>query len=203
MRKFSGLLTLLPLAALAQQPDMQAMAKWASADVVHYHLVGVYQGTTTVASDGFGLADIADRVVIDLTFKLSSLKLVGPATFENTKTTVTHVRDRESACLPPVMKGELEFYDLLSVEDGVGGTVRFRVRTSRPPVDIAQFCTASRRPVPAKVDERIEEFGIPSPVMLAMPLPASGGLTIAPDKKSYTVKKDGWTWTVTPSIPAH
>ncbi len=54
--------------------------------------------------------------------------------------------------------------------------------------------------MPAKVDEEIEEFGVPSPVMLAMPLPPSKELEITPDKKSFIVRKKGWTWTLTPSI---
>ena len=31
-------------AAHAQQMDMDAMMKWGAADVVRYHIVGVYQG---------------------------------------------------------------------------------------------------------------------------------------------------------------
>jgi hypothetical protein len=34
--------------------DMDAMARWGAADVVRYHIVGVYQGTSYVASDGSG-----------------------------------------------------------------------------------------------------------------------------------------------------
>lgn len=32
-----------------------------------------------------------------------------------------------------------------------------------------------------------------------MPIEASEGLTVSPDKKFFTVKKDGWTWTITPT----
>jgi len=197
-----GLLGLLPLAATAQQMDMDAMAKWGAADTVRYHIVGVYQGTSYVAGDGSGQADITDRVVIDLTWKLSEAKLVGAATFQNTKSTASKLRDREPVCLPPVLKGDYEFYELLKVEDGLGGMLHFTVRTTHPVVEVAQACTASRRAVPAKVDERIEQFVVTSPVMLAMPLPKSDDLAVSPDKKSLVVKKDGWTWTLTPSIPA-
>ncbi len=202
MRKWSGLLGAIPLAAFAQQMDMDAMAKWGAADVVRYHVVGVYQGTSYVASDGSGQADIADSVTIDFTWKLSEARLVGAATFQNAKSTASKLRDREPSCLPPVLKGDFEFYDLVAVKDGLGGMLHFTVRTTHPVVEVAQFCTASRKPVPAKVDERIEQFGVPSAVMLAMPLPPSGELAISPDKKSLIVKKNGWTWTATPSIPA-
>lgn len=50
--------------------------KWASADVIRYHIVGVYQARTHIASDGSGQADVTDGLVIDLTWKLSESKLV-------------------------------------------------------------------------------------------------------------------------------
>ena len=68
----SGLLfTLLLTPAQSQQMDMEAMMRWASADVVRYHIVGVYQDQTYIAADGSGLGDVTDHVVIDLTWKLS------------------------------------------------------------------------------------------------------------------------------------
>ena len=39
-----------------------------------------------------------------------------------------------------------------------------------------------------------------SPVSFGMPLPDSDDLRISTDKKSLIAKKDGWTWTYTPSI---
>lgn len=194
------LLALCALPAQAQQMDMEAMAKWGAADVVRYHIVGVYQGTSYVASDGSGQGDFSDRVVIDLTWKLSEAKLVGAATFQNTKSTVSKLRDREPVCLPPVLKGELEFYELLAVKDGLGGALHFTVRTTFPAVEVAQFCTDSRKTVPAKVREETEDFGLPSPVMFGMPLPKSDDLAVTPDKKSFIVRNKGWTWTLTPSL---
>src|ERR1041385_2556371 len=90
----------------AQKMDMDAMMKWATADVVRYHIVGEYQARTYIASDGSGQADITDRVVIDLAWKLSEAKLVGQPTFQKTKTVVANPGDREPKCLPPVLKGE-------------------------------------------------------------------------------------------------
>lgn len=53
----SVLLGLLPLAAHSQQMDMEAMAKWGAADLLRYHIVGVYKAETYVAGDGSGLTD--------------------------------------------------------------------------------------------------------------------------------------------------
>lgn len=187
-------------AAHAQQMDMDAMMKWGSADVVRYHIVGVYQDRTHIASDGAGQADITDGLVVDLTWKLSESKLVGKPTFQNTKSTVRNVADREPKCLPPVLKGEYEHYEVLGIQEGLAGSLEFQVRTSYPVVEVVQFCTGSRKAVPAKTETRPEEFIVVSPVMFGMPLPDSDDLRISPNKKSLIVRTDGWTWTLTPSI---
>lgn len=193
-------LGLLSAPAFAQQFDMEAMSKWAGADKIRYHIVGEFRTTSHVARDGYGIADIIDRVVIDLTWKLSEAKLVGAPTIQNQKSTATNLRGDAPGCLPPILNGDFEFYDLLSVQDGLGGLIHFEVRTTYPDVQIAQVCTGGRRTVPAKVDERTEQFALPSPVLFAMPLPASNDVAVSSDKKSFIVKKNGWVWTLTPSI---
>ncbi|MFL6620799.1 MAG: hypothetical protein ACJ8MH_19475 [Povalibacter sp.] len=188
--------------AYPQQMDMEAMMKWGAADLVRYHIVGEYQAPTPIASDASGLADVVDRIVIDLSWKLSESKMAGQPTFQNTKTTVTNPRDREPSCLPPVLKGEYEHYELMAIKDGMGGALELQVRTSYPAVDVAQSCTASRKSVPAKSKTRTEDLVVVSPVMFGMPLPDSDELRISRDKKSLITKKGGWTWTYTPSLSA-
>jgi hypothetical protein len=192
-------LTGLSAQVQSQQMDMEAMMRWASVDVVRYHIVGEYQGQPTMASDGSGLADVMDRVVIDLTWKLSESKLVGTPSFENGKSAVTNLRDREPSCLAPILKGEYDHYELLAVKDGLGGSLELQVQTTYPAAEVAQFCTASRRSVPASRKARAEDFPVISPVMFGMPLPDSDDLRVSPDKKSLIHKKAGWTWTFTPS----
>ena len=193
-------LTVPILPAHSQQMDMDAMMKWASDDVVRYHIVGVYQARTYIASDGSGQADITDGLVVDLTWKLSESKLVGKPTFQNTKSVVKNVADREPKCLAPILKGDYEHYEVLGIKDGLAGGLELQVRTSYPVVEVVQFCTGSRKAVPAKTETRPEEFGVVSPVMFGMPLPDSDDLRISADKKSMIVRKAGWTWTMTPSI---
>ncbi len=197
------LLFALPMAsAKGQQPDSEVMMRWASADVIRYHIVGVYEGKPSVASDGSGRADVTDRVVIDLKWKLSEAKLVGTPTFQNTKSEVKNLQDREPSCLPPVLKGEYEHYELLGIKEGPGGALALQVQTVYPVVEVAQSCTASRKAVPASRKTRVEDLVVVSPVMMGMPLPDSDDLRVSKDKKSLVHKKDGWTWTYTPSIDA-
>ena len=200
MRAIVVLSLLAASAAHAQQMDMEAMMKWGSADLVRYHVVGTYQGKPSIASDGSGLADVTDRVVIDFTWKLSEMKLVGAPTFQNTKSTLTNPSDREPKCLPPVLKGEYEHYEVLAIKEGLSGTLDLAVQTTYPLVEVAQFCTASRKAVPAKTKQRSEDFVVVSPVSFGMPLPDSDDLRISSDRKSLVAKKNGWTWTYTPVI---
>ncbi len=189
-----------PTPAQDQQVDMEAMMRWGSADVVNYHIVGIYQGQPAIASNGSGRADVTDQVVIDLKWKLSESRLVGTPTFQNTKTVLKNPRDMEPTCLPPILKGEYEHYELLGIKDGLGGALELLVKTTYPVVEVAQFCTASRKPVPASIKTRPEDLAVPSPVMFGMPLPDSDNLRISSDKKSLIHKKDGWTWSFTPTI---
>src|SRR6185369_15679842 len=121
-------------------------------------------------------------------------------TFQNAKTVVTNLSDREPKCLPPVLKGEYEHYELLGIKEGLSGMLEFQVQTTYPVVEVAQFCTASRKSVPAKKQTQLEQFVVISPVSFGMPLPDSDDLRISTDKKSLIRKKDGWTWTYTPDI---
>jgi len=200
MKKLTLLCLLAASTTHAQQMDMDAMMKWGAADVIRYHVVGEYQGKPHIASDGSGRADVTDRVVLDFTWKLSEMKLVGAATFQNTRTTLTNPTDYEPKCLPPVLKGEYEHYEVLGIKEGLAGGLELQVQTKYPIVEVAQFCTASRKAVPAKTNTRPEEFTVVSPVTFGMPLPDSDDLRISKDKKSLITKKNGWTWTLTPTM---
>lgn len=181
----------------------ESAQSWTSAKVIHYHIVGIFQGQPNITSNpgrGSGYADVTDRVVIDLKWKLSESKLAGAPSFQNTKSVVKNPRDPEPSCLPPVLKGEYEHYELLGIKDGPGGALELQVQTTYPVVEVVQFCTGSRKSISAGRHTRPEELVVPSPVMLEMTLPDSDDLRISRDKKSLIHKKNGWTWTYTPSI---
>jgi hypothetical protein len=195
------LFVLQPAPAQGQQMDREVMKRWGSVKVVSYHVVGVYQAQTNVIGDGnwVGYADVTDRVVIDLKWKLSEAKLVGAPTILNERSIARNLRNFQPGCLPPVLKGEYEHYDLLAIKEGLSGALELQVRTTYPAAEVVQSCSGSRKSVAASVDTRPEEMVLPSPLMLAMPLPDSDDLRIGSDKKSFVVKKSGWTWTFTPS----
>jgi hypothetical protein len=188
--------------AQAQQMNTEVMMRWASAKVIGYKIVGVYEGRVNVVggSKWIGYADVTDRVEIDLAWDLANLKLVGTPTIRNNKSAATNLRNFEPKCLPPVLKGEYEHYDLQGIKESPDGTLALQVLTTYPGAEVAQFCTGKRETVPARNNARAEPFVVVSPVAFAMPLPDSDNLRISPDKKSLITKTAGWTWTFTPSI---
>ena len=174
--------------------------KWGSADVVKYHIVGVYSAKTdVVAGSDIGYADVTDRVVIDLTWKLSEAKLVGTPAVVNEKSAVTNLANYEPKCAPPALKGEYEHFTALSIKDGLAGSLEMQVQRIYPAASVIQFCTGAPKAVAAKTETRPEEFTVVSPMIFAMPATGNTDVTISADKKSIIVKKGGWTWTYTPT----
>lgn len=184
--------------------NVDASRRWSDGKdgIVYYHIVGVYQGRPNViaGSGDIAYADVTDRVEIDLAWKLAESKLVGTPTFQNTKSVVQNLRNAEPKCLPPVLKGEYEHYELQGIKQGLSGTLELQVQTSYPAAEVVQFCTGSRKTVPARRATRPEELVVLSPVMFEMALPDSDDLRVSADKKSLIQKKAGWTWTFTPSV---
>jgi hypothetical protein len=202
--KGTALLLLLLLSSspvTAQQVDTNALMALAGADLLRYHIVGVYQARTNVIGDPnwIGYADVTDRVVIDLKWMLSESKMVGTPTFLNEKSEVKNLRNYDPKCLPPVLKGDYEHFELLEIKEGPGGALELEARTSYPASQVVQFCSGPLKSIPPKVVTRPMEFVVPSPVMMAMSLPDSDDLRVSADKKSMIVKKNGWTWTFTPA----
>lgn len=194
-----------PGVAMEAKKQNDSSRQWTegSDGIVDYHIVGVYQGQPNITSDpgkGSGRADVTDRVVIDLKWKLSESRFVGTPSFQNTKTVLTNPRDSEPSCLPPVLKGEYEHYELMEIGNGPGGALELQVQTTYPVVEVVQFCTGSRKSIPAGRKIRSEELVVPPPLAFGMSLPDSDNLRISPDKKSLIHKKAGWTWTFTPSL---
>lgn len=200
-RLIAAALVIVVAAPFLQAQDMDVMMKWASADVIKYHIVGVYSAKTDVV-DGtdIGYADVTDRVVIDLTWKSSEMKLVGTPVIVNEKSSVTNLSNYEPKCKPPTLQGAYEHFTALSIKEGVPGSLEMQVQRSYPVAYVIQFCTGAPKAVPARTETSTEEFGVISPMLFAMPTAGNKDVTISPDKKSIIVRKGGWTWTYTPTV---
>ncbi len=185
------------MGAMKQVDDSR---KWTGGPI-DYHAVGVYSGTPRITSDpgkGSGVADVTDHVILDFRWDLAESALVGTPKIQNSQSALKNPRDLEPKCLPPVLKGEYEHADFLSVTNGLGGALALDVRTTYPIVEVAQFCTGARKSIPGAAKTHREELVVPSPTTFGMKLPASSKLAISSDKKSLIFKDAGWTWTFTP-----
>jgi hypothetical protein len=191
-------LAALALPAGAQQMDMAAMQRWGSASVVYYAVEGVHAGQARISAMG-GFADVADRVSMTFEWSLTEARLLKVTSLKNFPSEVKNLRDSEPKCLPPVLKGLYEHATVLEVVNGLGGALDLKVERSHPAAEVAQFCTASRKPVPAEKKTSVESMAVPSPVVLAMGAPATEKLSYSADRKSLIVKEGNWTWTFTPS----
>ena len=187
--------------ARAQQPNLEEMMKWSSAKTIRYHVVGEFNKAVRIGAPGgsgyFGVADAADRVEIDFEWSLSENKLIGQPAIKNFPASLSNLRNAEPKCAAPTLHGTWD-YDLKSMEDYLPGTgmVLFNTETRIPAIDVPQFCTGSPQSHKERVEKEPQEFGVPSPVVLAMRVPG-----VSEDGKTIVAKKDdGWTYTLTPSV---
>ena len=193
-----------PEAMMAASKQMEASRTWTEAKggLVHYHIEGRFQGRANVVggSTWIGYADVTDRVVIELDWKLGESMLVGTPVIQNFKATARNFRNPEPTCLPPILHGDYEHFELLGLKNGLAGALELQVRTDYPVVDVAQMCTGSRAKVPASSPTRPEELVVPSPMLLTAGIADSDNLSLSKDRKSLIHKQAGWTWTFTPSV---
>jgi hypothetical protein len=184
--------------AHAQQPNLEEMMKWGSAKTIRYHVVGEFKDSVRIGARGgsgyFGVADAADRVEVDFDWSLSEGKLIGKPVIKNFPASLSNLRNAEPKCAAPTLHGTWD-YDLKSVEDYLSGTVLFNTETRVPAIDVPQFCTGSPQSHKERVEQEPKEFGVPSPVILAMRAPG-----VSDDGKTIVAKVDGWSYTLTPSV---
>lgn len=184
----------------AQQMDMEAMMRWGSATLIYYTVEGVYSGEASVTDTMGGVGDVVDRVSMTFEWSLTESKLLKITSLKNYPSEVKNLRDREPKCMPPVLNGPFELATVLEVVNGLGGALDMKIERSYPAVDVAQFCTASRKSIPAKKKTYVKSMGVPSPIIMAMGAPPTETVSYTADKKSIIFKDDNWTWTFTPSM---
>lgn len=190
--------------AQAQQMDLDAMARWSDAKVVHYKIVGAYQAQAVIAyqEDG-GQATVTDRVLLEFDWDPGSEKLLGPVAIQNVKSEVKDLRNVERSCPPPLPKGDYEHIEVTGARDDGASGLQLSGKRSYPLIDVTAYCQGSwaKKTVPAKQETVTETVPVLAAMALAMPNSPDSPITVAPDRKSFAVKAGGWTWTYTPSIP--
>lgn len=200
-----GLLALAPVCLPAQEVDMAQMMKWADAQIVAYSITGVYSAPTNLAyQDRSGqVADVTDRVNVQLRWNVQNNTMDGEAKVENFPSVAENVRNEVASCPPPVLKGAYEHLEVTGITSGEAQRVDLTGVRSFPEVDLTDCDGATHtRTVGRGQDNVVVYLPMPNPMLLAMPALASGGqmqVVVAPDKKSFVIKLNGWTWTYVPT----
>ncbi len=200
-----SLVALTPASLCAQNFDMQLMMKWADTQVVAYAITGVYSAETNIAyQDKSGqVGDVTDRITIDFTWNVRKNALVGDAKWKNFPSATANLRNLVKGCPPPRLTGAYEHFDLTAVATSGQERIDLAGTTTFPTVALSD-CTGAteKRTVSGKTDKRVVYLPVPDPTILAMPTQTTGGqmkFVVAPDKKSFSIKIDGWTWTYVPT----
>jgi hypothetical protein len=188
--------------AHAQQADADAIARWTAARVVHYHMVGVYDGPAVIAyNEPAGQATVTDRVEIDLDWDVQASTIVGEPKIVNAASEVRELRNTASSCPPPVPNGPYDHFDVKTVTASRGalelkGTRRF------PEIRVVSGCQGVEEPRTVRPWEQdvVERMVVPSPLMLVAPAHSVANLTVSEDKASFTITGGPWTWTYTPTL---
>ncbi len=201
--------TCLTLSASPAQ-NLDAMSKWATAKVIHYHVVGEFTGAAKVLKGkGFEVAGkVTDRVEMDFDWDQLQQKTVADPVFKNFPTKVESVEQLQG-CPAAKVNGAYEYFTFQSVRPVA---VMFELRGTRalPPGSLPSVknenderakCGEVWLDTPAASEPVTARMQLALGMIIAMPA-AAGEMKVTPDGKSIvqTINTDGWIWTMTPTI---
>lgn len=201
---------LLPIAAsivgvLTAQAgmDMAVAQKWAAAQVVKYRVEGVHRARAAVVyGDYEGKADVVDRVTVEFSWDARKRKIIGPVTVTDAKSELSNIKSDGTNCPPPQLKGEYEHFQSVSTSMVSGDQVQIKGTRTYPPASVSNYpASCSMRAIPGGKEEALLWVGGAGPEALGMPNMAGSPVTIAADRKSFSMKGAGnWVWTYTPTL---
>jgi hypothetical protein len=158
----------------SRSPDADAIARWTAAKVVHYHMVGVYDGPAVIAyREPAGQATVTDRVEIDLDWDTKANAIVGEPKIVNTASEVRELRNTHSSCPPPIPDGPYDHFDVKTITAS-GGALELKGTRSFPEIRVVSGCQGVQEPRTVRPWEQevIERRVVPSPRAGARPPPS-------------------------------
>jgi hypothetical protein len=194
------LAALLPLGAGAQ--DMAVAQKWAGAKVVKYRVEGVHKGRVPVVlGDYEGKADVTDRVTVEFMWDVRKQKVVGTVTLTDAKTEVENLKSDGTNCPPPTLKTPYEHFQSAS-SSILGDLIQIKGTRTYPAASVSNYpSSCSMRAIPGGKQEAVLHLGGMAPETLALPNMKGSPISIAVDRKSFTIKgAENWMWTYTPTL---
>lgn len=193
--------TILAVSPASAQFNQEIMMKWMDVTVIHYAITGDYEGEVFVVNSGTnGMATVKDHVEISFDYDVSADRMVGVPTFTDSATQMGALRNGADGCRPPTITGKYEHSTIESMVEGGGGQFTMMVRTDYPAAQMTVACSGGNEPVAAHSTTEPQELGAPGIMILAMGDTLTGDdLRVSKDASYFIVKKDGWTYTITPT----
>jgi hypothetical protein len=183
--------------------DMAVAKKWEDAKVIRYHVVGVHEARTNVVfGDYEGKADVTDRITVEFVWDKKTSKIVGDVKVTDGKSEVKNIKSDGTNCPPPTLKGEYEHFQYVSQSIASDGQIQLNGVRSYPAASVSQYpASCSMRPVLAGKENKMLHLGPADPAGMAMPMPPGSPISVAADKKSFSMKgAEQWVWIFTPSV---
>jgi hypothetical protein len=182
--------------------DMAVMERWGSAKVVKYRVDGVHNARAAVVyGDYEGKADVIDRITVEFTWDVKKRKIVGPVTVTDAKSELKNIKSDGTNCPPPQLKGEYEHFQ--SVSNSMISVDQIQITGTRtfPAASVSNYPgSCSMRTIPGGKEEALLWVAGAGPEGLGMPITPGGPISVAADRKSFSVKGAGnWVWTYTPT----
>lgn len=191
---------MLPIHAAAQ--DMAVAQKWAGAKVIKYRVEGVHKARVSVVmGSSEGKADVTDRVTVEYTWDVKKRKVVGAVTVTDATSEVANLKSDGTNCPPPQLKAAYEHFQSAS-SSMMADLIEIKGTRTYPAASSSNYpASCSMRAVPGgKQAAVLYVGGGTEPEVLAMPNMPGSPVTIAADRKSFTMKgAENWTWTYTPT----
>jgi len=201
---------LLPIAAVlagllpfdAEGQDMAVAQKWAGAKIIKYRVEGVHKARIPVVlGDNEGKADVTDRVTVEYTWDVKTRKVVGAVTVTDATSEVANLKSDGTKCPPPQLKAAYEHFHSAS-SSMVADLIEIKGTRTYPAASVSNYpASCSMRAVPGgKQAAVLHVGGGTEPEVLAMPNMPGSPVTIAADRKSFTMRgAENWIWTYTPT----
>jgi hypothetical protein len=201
----AGVLGLFPLQSAAQSGgmDMAVAQKWSAAKVVKYRVEGVLKGRESVVRNDRGArGDVVDRVTVEFSWDTKTRRIIEPVTVTDAKSEVGNLKSDGTNCGPPQLKGDYEHFQTVSHSLLSGDQVLIKGTRIYPAAKVSNYpASCSMRDVSGGKEEEILMVGGAGAEILGMPNVPGGPVTIAADRKSFSMKGTGnWVWTYTPTL---
>ncbi len=190
------------LALASDGMDMAVAQKWAAAKVIKYRVDGVHKGRVAVVHGDYeAKADVVDRLTVEFTWDVRKRKVVGSITMTDGKSELSNIKSDGTNCGPPQLKGEYDHFRSVSSAKAADLIQINGVRTY-PAASVSNYpASCSMRAIPGGQEVATLWVGAAGAEALGMPNMKGSPVTIAADRKSYSMKgAENWVWTYTPTL---